>query len=110
MFRGEHRAETFGFIDNITLRVSYDTPTKDNAVVVAVSQCGGTGRSFDWGQNKRNLNQVRAWSVQALAPRAGLAWNSKSPVGLVRCLLAGFSLLSLMNTINFDAFCGVCAA
>lgn len=60
MFYGDRRTDSFGFIDNITLRVSYDHPTAGRSTVVAVSQCSNPGHTFDWGQNKRNLSQVRS--------------------------------------------------
>jgi hypothetical protein len=58
MFHGDRRTDTFGFIDNITLRVCYDAPTPGKSTVVAVSHCGNPDHAFDYGQNKRNLNQV----------------------------------------------------
>jgi hypothetical protein len=59
MFHATRTGSTLGNVDNVTLRVSYDHPLPGHTTVVAVSQCGVPPRAFDWGQNKRNLAQVR---------------------------------------------------
>ena len=66
VFRCDRRTNTFGFTDNITLRVTYDAPAKHVATVVAESHCSNPEHSFDWGQNMRNLKQVRARVQQSL--------------------------------------------
>ncbi len=54
--RCDRRTDMHGFIDNLAL----DVRIADRVVTIeARSRCGNPKHTFDWGQNKRNLAQLR---------------------------------------------------
>jgi hypothetical protein len=73
VFTGTRTTSTFGFTDNITLRVSYEQPLPGHTTVRAASQCGNPDHKFDWGQNRRNLKQVWHRALVFVLPSALLA-------------------------------------
>lgn len=64
-FLCDRRTDRHGFIDNITLTVTYSGGT---AHVVAHSNCSNPNHTYDWGQNKRNLTQLKARLDKELTP------------------------------------------